>query len=325
MQSCSETSIYKEALLQKAFKGSDQQILMAELGHHLFFDHELSINNSKSCSSCHFPELYFTDGYRKTLGSYADVQMRNTPTLINASEQISFNWANPSIQSIEQQMRTPLFSKVHFEMGMDSLNREKAIHVLSKYKKFNSLYSSYKNQEWACIVDCIALYVKLLNSKNSKFDRYRAQSVSFSPSELRGLALFTSDSLNCRICHGGSNFNIPSGYLNRFQNIGLAQGIGKDQDLGLYLESGNKEDIGKFRIPTLRNVAMTAPYMHDGSKSNLSDIIAHYEKPRLEHNSLLKGFQLNDEDKKCLIDFLLTLTDTSVLHNSLFKKPEFDD
>ncbi len=295
------------------------------LGELLFFDKDLSINKSKSCANCHNPSLFFTDGYRRAIGTYGDVMARNTPSIINSASLKSFNWADPNIFTYQQQMITPLFSFIHFEMGMQKGNEEDAKKILNK--KMYQPFIKNNKKIWATIINAIASYQQLLISSNSKYDLFIQGKIKFDKEELLGKELFFSNSLNCSQCHGGNNFNEPANNIPRFINTGIYE----DNKI-LYGDSGlanitkKQEDIGKFRIPSLRNVAATAPYYHDGSGATLKEVIENYAQGGSVNNTknknkheLIKGFKISENEKKCLIKFLNTLTDSSIIKK--FKAP----
>jgi cytochrome c peroxidase len=313
---------------------------LVTLGHYLFFDPRLSINNTKSCGSCHEPTLYFTDAYNRTLGVYADVQLRNTPSIINSVNFTSLNWANPNIRTFQQQMLTPLFSKTHFEMGMDEKNAAQATRVLDNpiYQKLLQQLHAQKN--WDIIKDAISAYCTSVVSRKSPYDALLAthDTSTWNSAQKNGMQLFFSAKLGCANCHGGLDFNTPKDTANAFANTGLYNCNGRyaNADDGVFLISNKPEDIGKFRIPSLRNVEKTAPYYHDGSASNLIEVVNNYANAgrnitwginkgdgakHPNKNKLITGFTITENEKKALISFLYQLTDTSVLSNPLFQNP----
>jgi cytochrome c peroxidase len=299
------------------------------IGRLLFFDADLSITHSKSCSSCHDPAQYFTDGYKRTLGALADVQLRNTPSIINSVDKKSLNWADPNITTFTQQMATPLFSKAHVEMGMDASNATQAKNILNKaiYKK---LLPTNPAADWTFIQRCISAYCSTIVSRQSVYDAYLANTTKLTAQQLLGKQLFFSTKTNCSACHGGLDFNTPTDSNNRFVNTGLynIQGNYANGDNGLANSTKQPTDIGKFAIPSLRNVQKTAPYYHDGSAANLLDVITDYSRggrhitegvwqgdgsKHPNKSALLTGFSITEAEKKALVSFLYTLTDSSVV------------
>ncbi len=290
-------------------------INQARLGHLLFFDTKLSINNSKSCASCHNPDLYFTDGYKKTLGAYADVQMRNTPSLINSVFFKSLNWANPDITSFQQQMQTPLFSKAHFEMGMNVNDTLPIIEIFNR-ATYQPLIKNAPHT-WQYIVECISLYCHLIVSRNSAYD-FNKKNIELSD----GAQLFFGEKYACYKCHGGIDFNEPVHDSLYFSNIQLHDAIfyATASDKGLEMITKKETDRGKFRVPSLRNVTETAPYGHDGSMMGFKNLIklnGHFNYfSASEENQIM-----NEEDAYNLCWFLSNLKDTTVPQNIIFQNP----
>jgi cytochrome c peroxidase len=312
------------------------------LGQLFFFDPRLSINKTKSCASCHDPKLAFTDGFANPLGATGQSIHRNSPSLINISKNTSFNLANPSITSILQQSNGPLFNNHPIEMGNDS-NNLLSLRFIELDKKYKPLLqkNNIKNINWTIVKHFIAQYVATFNFSNSKYDKYLKKQVQLSKQELAGKNLFFGDSMQCSKCHSGNNFNVPENpNMFLFQNIGLYC-VGKDSlygngDNGVFNESKDSLDIGMFKIPSLRNVAITAPYFHDGSVATLEQMIDIYARGgkltttginkgdgKLHPNKhpFIVGFTTNTLQKKQLISFLKTLTDTSYLQNKMYQNP----
>jgi cytochrome c peroxidase len=318
---------------QQSYTDSNQ----IELGKILFFDKSLSINNNKSCSDCHNPRLYFTDGYKKTLGALADILPRNTPSLINSVDLPSFNWASPTLTTFQQQMQRPLFASGHIEMGMDAKNENQAASILS-----NPIYAPFlqKNpSNWQTIIEALAAFQSTIVSRNSTWDAFlhSKDSSLLSNDQLAGAALFFSKKTNCSNCHGGKDLNTPIPSISRFVNTGIySLSSNQKQDAGLFISTKNQKDIGKFRIPSLRNIAQTAPYYHDGSGASLGDVINNYAtggrflphgafKGNGKLNKLkspgIKGFHISATQKRQLLLFLETLTDTTILQAPFSQDP----
>ena len=293
-------------------------------GQKLFFDKQLSFNKTKSCASCHDPKLAFTDGYRKSLGATADIHVRNSPTLLNVSDFQSLTAANPYLVSLEEQIRAPLFNAQIIELGISGHE----VEILERIKGNPSYYKDLDNFSrestpftMDIVIHSLAEYLRQLKSYNSRFDRYKLGEIRLSPSELRGEKLFNSQRFACSNCHGGRNFNTPAEGRDRFTRNGFFSDEGHFktpalQDTGLELVTGLPEDRGKFRIPTLRNVMLTSPYMHDGSVETLTEVIEVYSKggrAKSSPNVLIKPFSSPETERKDLLAFLGTLTDTSLL------------
>lgn len=322
------------------------------LGRFLFYDKQLSANASQACADCHQQDKAFSDGQVTALGSTGILHPRNSQSLVNAAFNHSLTWNNPNVTSIEQQIVIPLFGSSPVEMGLSEQNKKS---VLARFQEspsyinlFNKAFSNdstpvnFKN-----IVKSIAVFIRTLNSYNSVFDRFQqGEKNALSPSAQRGMTLFMSERLACTQCHGGVNFNQPSDKLNStgnthtFQNIGLYnlnnQGDYPSGNQGLIEQTQIKEDMGKFRIPSLRNVELSAPYMHDGSVVTLDDVLDLYSAGgrfvamgnkagdgRINpfKNVAIKGFALAEQDKKDLINFLNSLTDQGFINNAAFSNP----
>jgi len=314
----------------------------ARIGQLLFFDTRLSVNNSKSCASCHIPSLAFTDGLSTPLGAFGDTVIRNTPTLINLADNATYNWAAESITSLEQQSNIPLFGKHPIEMGNDSNNIQSLSFIFSD-SKYIPLLKEKKitTIDWKTVKTFIATYVRTFTFQNAKYDWVEKGKANFSKDELAGKKLFFSDRLNCRKCHNGIDFDEPEfTRMNTYQNIGLYN-IGKDSlyannDNGLYNETKDIDDVGKFKIPSLRNIMLTAPYFHDGSAKNINEVIDSYSNGGREikygpnkgdgrlhpnKNQFVEGFKITPKERMQLISFLKTLTDTSYLKNPFYSNP----
>jgi cytochrome c peroxidase len=309
-----------------------------QLGKHLFFDTNLSYNNTKSCASCHSPSFAFTDGYRKSGTANGANTQHNAPSLINSSNLQYFGWANNKIKKLENQVARPLFNKHPIELGFgnDSL---KIINNLNKnvsYKKLFSEVFGTKKISSNLIIESITAYVNRLESSNSAFDKN-----DLTPSAKRGYELFKSAKLNCIKCHALPNFTTNSNTIQSdslFFNIGLYNVKNQNKypltDPGLALYTNRDGDNGKFRVPSLRNVMVTAPYMHDGSVESIDEVLAIYEnggrlilkgpnwgdgKTNKNKHGLIKGFELNKKDRIDLINFFHSLTDSTIFTNPIFQ------
>lgn len=321
-----------------------------KLGHFLFFDQKLSLNQAKSCSSCHDPKFAFTDGYRKSVGIKGDVLTRNSQTLINVKHLKSLTWIHPELHSLEKQMEIPLFGTEPIEMGMDKKNTE----ILSRFSKdalyqtlFLNAFPKQKNPfNWENIQLAIGEYLRTLESFESRYDKNRKDPAAFpfTESESKGETLFFSPELKCGVCHPAPHFTIAADFrLNPdtfYYNIGLYNLEGKGdyppQEQGLFALTNRPQDKGRFRVPPLRNLVFTAPYMHNGSIRTLEEVIRIFaeggqnvkeaayngdgRKNPFKH-PLISGFTLKPDDTKALTDFLLTLTDSTILENSQFQNP----
>ena len=277
------------------------------LGKKLFFDKILSRDSSISCASCHKPEYAFTDGLKKAVGIKNRSVTRNTPTLTNIVYNKNFlrDGVNPSL---EAQVLVPIHEKNEFDFHI--------LLVAERLKKkpeyldlFEKAYGGIPTPK--LITKAIACYERTLISGNSRYDQYVYQNKNhvLSSSEKKGMDLFNK--LYCVSCHSGFNFS-----NGEIVNNGLYE---KYEDLGKMRVSLNEIDNGCFKVPTLRNIALTAPYMHDGSLQTLEEVIDHYMKGGNEHpnkHPLIMPFMLSKSDRKNLVSFLRSLTDSSftVIH-----------
>ncbi len=325
-----------------------------KLGKYLFYDRRLSVNHTRSCATCHNQEFAFTDGYKKAIGAFADVHQRNTQPLFNLGYLKYLTAADSSVHSALDQIKNPLYNDHPIEMGIKG-HEEKILLPILQDKKYKSLFAeSFPGENdpisWKNIEISISDFLYTIVSDHSPFDQYKkGDSGKLSARQKRGMQLFFSNELKCSSCHGGFNFSTPTvtnqeGRTIFYFNTGLYNIDGKgaypDNDNGLYQYTHKRNDIGKFRVPSLRNLAFTAPYLHDGSASSLREVIDIYRNGgRNIHKGMNKGdgrlspnkdprvtgFKLSNEDGKNLVDFLLSLTDSSLTRNSLFANPFTED
>jgi len=255
-----------------------------ELGRALFFEQKLSRNGTRACSSCHLPAAAFTDHEQTPSGATSVRLARNSMTLTNVAYAAAFTWSNPNPVSLEQQMHIPLFGTTPIEIGMD----DSAIARLKEDGRYRQLFAeAFPTDAHPVTTDhvikAIATYLRTLISGNSQYDRYRnGDPAAMSESAVAGMKLFFSERGGCVECHGGINFDRPKTGTGVYANTGLydvdGQGSYPGNNIGLKEFSKQDADMGKFKIPTLRNVELTAPYMHDGSFENLDAVIDHYSR-----------------------------------------------
>lgn len=306
------------------------------LGHYLFFDKKLSVNNTKSCASCHDPVLAFSDGYRRSVGVFGDVHPRNSPAIMNVVYRKTFNLANPDVRSLVQQHHFPLYNTTPIEMGVEG-NEAAILARIKQDSMYKALFpKAFRSEKepfsWKNIIEAIAAYSSTLVSMNSPYDRYLAGDESaLSTSAKNGRALFFSPRLRCGKCHNGvmlstnSRFALDTNIMQNYANIGIyADGENPSADKGLMNFTHNPKDEGKFIIPSLRNVFITAPYMHDGSMATLHEVLQHYRsggKKNTNMDNRLSKFPLSPEEEKDILNFLESLTDTTYLRNPHFRNP----
>ena len=291
----------------------------ADLGRYLFYDKRLSGNGTLACASCHFQHLAFTDGQAVSEGSTGEFTPRNAQPLQNLNYHTTFTWANPSLLTLERQMEVPLFGENVVEMGVNDRNKAQILQRIASdplyQSKFSIAFSGDANPvTWTNIIQAIATFERTLVSDNSRYDQLMAGKTTFTAEELRGKNLFFGEKAGCSECHRGFNFSD-----DQFHNIGLYNLDGKgaypEPNRGVMELSGLPQDMGKFRTPSLRNIAVTAPYMHDGSVATLEAVLD------IKMKNPSKPLALTPQDKSDLIAFLKTLTDSAFLTNPAFADP----
>lgn len=286
-----------------------QDAKMVALGKRLFFDTRLSANGTKSCATCHAPQFGFTDGYRRSSGIEADETMHNAPSLLNTVFYKRLTWANPNTHNYEQQMLGPLFKKHPPEMGLDptNLNQLAFLKQDDYYKKaFVEIFKNEQSFDFKNVITAIAAYESTLVSFDAKYDEYRrGNKNAISASAKRGEALFFSEAFQCSKCHPYPLFT-DADKEDCYHNIGYFE----DKNLGIYAYTNQAQDKGKFRTPTLRNIAITAPYMHDGGIERLEQVLNHFET--LTPNPDIQPIKMTNEQRKDLLNFLYTLTDSTI-------------
>lgn len=334
----------------------DTNLITAEkvqLGRRLFFDDRLSVNGLGSCSTCHQQHLAFTDGRPQAIGVTGESHARSSMSLINVAYNKHYTWASRRLQTLEQQIVIPLFNVRPVELGLTG-REAMLIADLKADRDYAALFqSAFPESDDQVSIDTIikalASFVRSIIAADSAFDHllYLDDQSALSESAVRGMQLFFSEKLNCGACHQGQNL-AGGQYVHgkpqeptEFHNTGLYNVDGDNRyptvDPGLRSETGQSDDDGRFRAPSLRNIAVTAPYMHDGSIATLSGVIDHYAaggrridtgqnagigNTNSRKSKLLTGFELSALDKNDLLSFLNSLTDHSVLDEPRFSKPE---
>jgi cytochrome c peroxidase len=323
-----------------------------ELGRYLFYDKRLSLNQTQACATCHRQERAFTDGRGRGLGSTGELHPRGPMSLVNVAYSPVLTWANPLMRTLEAQALVPMFGEDPVELGMtgkehllvDRLNAD------GRYRKlFAAAFPSEANTfSIRNITRAIASFERTILSGDSPYDRYRRGDdlAAISESAKRGEAMFFSERLECFHCHGGFNLTGTIDYLDKgfaefeFHNTGLYNLKGKFSypapNLGLYEFTHQEEDVGKFKAPTLRNIAVTAPYMHDGSIKTLEAVVDHYRSggrtikagpnagvgfENLNKSEFVKRFELSETEKADLLAFLKSLTDQALLTDLSLSNP----
>ncbi len=293
------------------------------LGKKLFFDKNLSKNNTVSCATCHNPEKSFTDNLQFSEGINGTAGIRNSMPLFNLVWNFDerFAWDGKEV-SLEKQAFEPVTN--HKEMGSDW---EEVANRLENHSEYPTLFKQAFGDipiDSNLIVKAIAQFERTLISGNSRFDKFLRKELQITSEEQNGFNVFMDENRgDCFHCHGSENN--PLWTDNEFHNNGLDETF---IDLGLGAVSGYSNDNGKFRSPSLRNLAFTAPYMHDGRFATLEEVINHYSeglKNSPTVDPLMKkinqgGVNLTDKDKADLKAFLLTLSDSDFINNPDFQE-----
>lgn len=277
-----------------------------ELGKLLFHDERLSRDGTVSCASCHFQENAFADPVALSEGIDGQLSMRNSPTLANLAWQPHL-FMDGGVPTLELQVLAPIENPVEMDHSITAaatdLNQDPELRDLS-LKAYQRKLDPY------VVTRALSNYQRTLISGESKYDQYLEGTVSLSEQELQGMELFFSDEVGCASCHNGLFFTDFS-----FQNIGLYE---EYADNGRERVTADPADNGKFKVPTLRNVAVTQPYMHDGSIQTLEEVIDFFNEGGFDHANKAESIQplgLNGNEKEALLSFLNTLTDDRFLTN----------
>ena len=294
------------------------------LGKKLFFDKKLSADNSQACADCHNPSMAFTDGLQYSLGIDNIEGIRNTMPLFNLAWNYEdrFFWDGREL-SLERQTFDPITNPIEMHNSIENV-----VAVLQQEHDYPLLFEQAFGTttiDSVQIGKAIAQFERTIISANSKFDQYLMGQTALTAEELEGFNIFMDEARgDCFHCHG--NQNNPLWTDNKFHNNGLDT---NPLDLGLALASGDPNDNGKFKSPSLRNLAFTAPYMHDGRFATLDEVIDHYseglqESPTID--PLMKkveegGVHLSTNEKQNLKSFLLTLSDFEFLTNPKYQHP----
>lgn len=310
------------------------------LGRALFYDTRLSVNGLTSCGSCHRPELAFTDGRAVAVGTTGERHSRSAMSLVNVGYNARLTWSNPLVDSLEHQAMLPMFGEQPVEMGLSGHEQETLAKIAADPKSKAMFAAAFPNQRDPVTIEnitkAIASFERTIVSTDAPFDRYmRGDQSALSPAAQRGMELFYSERLECFHCHGGFNFSDSTRHGEYdptalpYHNTGLYDLDGRGSypkgNAGAYDISGDPRDMGRFRAPTLRNIAVTAPYMHDGGIATLEGVLDHYAaggraRSRLT-SEFVPGFILSPMEKADVIAFLESLTDQSVLTDPRFGPP----
>jgi len=337
-----------------------------ELGRFLFYDTRLSGNGTLACGSCHLQDLAFTDGLAHAVGSTGEVHPRSSMSLTNAGYSSSFTWGNPVIFELEDQALGPMFGEAPVELGLSGREDDLLARIRAdrRYQRMFSEAFPADDPLWqdfpeaneplsrdtliATITRAIASWERTLISGSSAYDRFTfgLDDDAMSDSALRGAGMFFSERLECFHCHGGFNFSFSVSFVgNEFDEIGFfntglynldGKGAYPAPNTGIYSVTGEPRDMGRFKAPTLRNIELTAPYMHDGSIATLEEVIDHYAAGgrTIENgphagvgsasplkDGFVVGFSLDPQETEDLLAFLRSLTDREFTTKPTFSDP----
>jgi cytochrome c peroxidase len=309
----------------------------ALLGRYLFYDTRMSVNGTQSCATCHRQELAFTDGRARPVGATGEEHPRSAMSLVNLTSAKTFTWSNPNVKSLEEQALIPMLSEHPVELGL------RVNTFLAEVRK-DPVYRPLFAKTFAGVVSlrniarALAAFERTIISDRSPYDRYYygGDTGAISEAAQRGQAIFFGNEVaGCFRCHSGSNFSDAA-----FHNTGLYNVPGTFRypwpNLGIYSQTRKIADAGKFKTPSLRNVALTAPYMHDGSIATLEEVLDHYaaggrtissgpwaghghENPYRDER--MTGFELTRQNRADLLEFLRSLTDTELIQDRRFSNP----
>jgi cytochrome c peroxidase len=283
------------------------------LGRRLFHEGRLSRTGTVSCASCHDQAHGFADPRRLSLGVEGRVGERNAPALANLAWGRSFFW-DGGAPTLEQQAVAPIKNPQEMDLTLTEANARLAADP-SYLAAFQRAYGEGPSE--ATLPRALASFVRTLVSGDSRLDRHRrGEATALGPAERRGLAIFEGEKGQCFHCHVGWNLT-----NNGFRNNGIAP---DDPDPGRARLTGLDSDLGKFKVPSLRNVAVTAPYMHDGRLATLEDVVEQYARGGRGHpntDPTIQPLSLSAEDKQDLVAFLRALTDEAFLTDQRLGPP----
>ncbi len=330
--------------------GNPMTAAKVELGRHLFYEPRLSGDGTYACASCHQQELAFTDGRARAVGATDELHRRSTMSLVNVAYSPAMDWVDAAARGLEEQMLRPLLGTAPVEMGVAGYEPEVLARLAGDPLYQRLFAAAFPGDPEPVTLDnvrrAIACFERTLISAGSPYDRllFEDDRQALSEAARRGMRLFFSEELGCSGCHGGLNLSGPMAVAGappppvEQHNTALynldGAGAYPAEDTGLAELTGDPADMGRFRAPTLRNVALTAPYMHDGSLPTLAAVIDHYAaggrnlaadgRPAVAPSPLrspgVQGFEIDERRRRELIAFLESLTD-----DGLTSEPRFSD
>lgn len=324
------------------------------LGRRLFYDKQLSGNQTEACATCHLQKFAFSNGEKTATGSMGHVLRRNSPGLANVAYFATMSWANNGLLDLESLLPVPLRNDSPPELGINDANQDAVLARFDADPSYQALFrdafpDSPSGATMNKLIFALASFCRTLISGNSPFDRYMAGDMTaLSDSQRRGLGLFNGEKFECFHCHKGTHLsvsyvdvNTPLGsitypFFNNGQYNVDGQGSYPASDQGLYDVTMNPKHRGLFRPPSLRNVALTAPYMHDGSIATLREVVMNYAAGgrvvtsgpdagdgRLSplKSGLIRSFDATAQEIDDMVAFLESLTDPTFVSNPAFSDP----
>jgi cytochrome c peroxidase len=305
------------------------------LGKRLFFDVRMSGNGTQSCASCHEPARAFTDGRALPIGSTGDVVPRNSMSLANVAYWSSYTWMNPTLTTLEEQALVPMFGEHPVELGMTAALPE-IVQRLKDDAQYPAQFAEAFPDEAdpfvpAVMAKALASFERTIVSNRSPYDRYiyDGDVDALNDDEKLGMQLFFSEVTECYHCHGGPFFTAAFASATTgasepgFQNTGVLVDYAVP-NVGLFEFTEDPADLGKMRVPTLRNLGFSAPYFHDGSAATLEDVVDHYMRGGKQHenqSALVRPFTLTDRERAALLAFLRALDDQELVSDPAFAAP----
>lgn len=284
-----------------------------KLGRYLFFDKILSKDSTFSCASCHNPRYAFANNVPNPLTINRFPLPRNVLSLVNVAYRNLIGWEGNEI-SLEDAIYHDFYSPLFFDNDTNEIFKRLSNHPFYP-KMFEEAFGKKSKPYPYLAAKAIATFVRTLVSGNSAYDRYvRGDSNALTESQKRGMKLFFSDRTKCSVCHSGFLFTDL-----QFHNTGTTNHY---FDFGRFYSTGKFEDRNKFLTPSLRNIEITAPYLHDGTYQTLEEVIENYNNggyPTINKDTILKPLNLTEQEKEDLINFLKALTDWDFLNQERFK------
>lgn len=325
-----------------------------KLGRFLFYEKDLSANQTQSCSSCHFQALAFSDAVATPFGSTGHQLTRNSQGLANVVYHSTFTWSNNGFLELEDQLNVPIRADNPIELGVTDSEIEEVLARFDNDPDYVAMFAeAFPDSDSGAsinkIIFSLASFLRTMISANSAYDQYLlGDTTALTEQQKLGFSLFNGEKFECFHCHTGNNFSVSYRDSNTtedtiqypFFNNGLynvdGQGSYPSEDQGLYDLTLDPADRGMFRPQSLRNIELTAPYMHDGSIATLREVIEHYARGgRLIENGpnagdgnlsplksgLILPFETTDEEIDAVIAFLESLTDYEFINNPKFSDP----